>query len=201
MGFQYGASALPSKTDENAYLEGQMLIAMPSMGDPRFEHAVIYLCAHSEQGAMGFVINRRVDHISFTDLLDQLQIGHPQMGQAPHIHFGGPVDSERGFVLHSADYFASDATLKVDDKIGLTATIDILRSIAGGNGPNNSILALGYSGWAPGQLESEIQANGWLNCDADKDLLFGKDNDNKWQRALAKIGVDVSVLSSTAGRA
>ena len=187
--------------NKRGFLEGQMLIAMPSMGDPRFEHSVVYLCAHSDQGAMGFVVNKRVDHISFADLLDHLNIEHATLGNTPPIHFGGPVDSERGFVLHSTDYHSAESTLRVDENVGLTATLEILKAIAGGRGPKKSLLALGYSGWAPGQLESEIHANGWLHCEADKDILFGAENDRKWQRALAKLGVDASLLSSTAGRA
>ncbi len=183
------------------YLEGQMLIAMPGMGDPRFEKTVVYLCAHSDQGAMGFVVNKSVDHMKFSDLLDHLNIEGLKVSNTPKIHFGGPVDSERGFVLHSADYYSEDATMQVDNGVGLTATVDILRAIAEGSGPNNSILALGYAGWAPGQLEGEIRANGWLCCESDESLLFGLENKIKWTRALAKLGVDASLLSSGSGTA
>jgi putative transcriptional regulator len=183
------------------YLEGQILIAMPGMGDPRFERAVVYLCAHTNQGAMGFVVNKSVDHFNFSDLLDHLNIEGLKVRNTPIIHFGGPVDSERGFVLHSSDYCSEEATLQVDLEVGLTATVDILKAIANGNGPSNSILALGYTGWAPGQLEGEIRANGWLCCEADESLLFGQDNDSKWTSALSKLGVDASLLSSKSGNA
>ena len=187
--------------EADAYLDGKMLIAMPGMGDSRFERTVIYLCAHSDQGAMGFVVNKQVDHIDFSELLEHLNIQNLKINHKPTIHFGGPVDAERGFVLHSADYFSENSTLQVDSKVGLTATVDILKAIAEGRGPNNSILVLGYAGWAPGQLEGEILANGWLSCDADEGLLFGEDNDSKWTSALAKLGVDAAHLSSTSGSA
>lgn len=185
--------------EDEKYLEGQMLIAMPGMGDPHFERSVVYLCAHSDQGAMGFVINKSVDHINFVDLLYHLNIQDLEIKHKPAIHYGGPVDSERGFVLHSSDYFLEEATLKVDNSVGLTATVDILKAIAQGAGPTNSMLALGYAGWAPGQLEGEIRANGWLCCASDESLLFGLDNDIKWTSALAKLGVDASLLSSRPG--
>jgi putative transcriptional regulator len=190
------------------YLDGQLLIAMPIMSDPRFARSVIYMCAHSEDGAMGLVINQRASHISFPDLLTKLNIvSSPPEGsisdnvRGMSIHVGGPVETGRGFVLHSSDYFVNDSTLPIEDGVCLTATIDILKAIAAGNGPNRAILALGYAGWSPGQLESEIQANGWLNCPADPDLIFGTDLDLKYTRALAKIGIDPSHLVSDAGHA
>ena len=190
------------------YLDGQLLIAMPVMSDPRFARSVIYLCAHSEDGAMGLVINQRAPHISFPDLLERLGIvpadsnGAVSDGiRSMSIHVGGPVETGRGFVLHSSDYFVNDSTLPIEDGVCLTATIDILKAIATGNGPNRSILALGYAGWSPGQLESEIQANGWLNCPADLDLLFDNNLETKYTRALAKIGIDPSHLVSDAGHA
>lgn len=190
------------------YLDGQLLIAMPLMNDRRFARAVIYLCAHSEDGAMGLIINHRADHINFPDLLDRLGIvtdsGDDGFSDAildRQVHMGGPVETGRGFVLHSSDYFASNSTLAIDDGVSLTATIDILKAMATGQGPDRSILALGYAGWAAGQLETEIQANGWLHCPADIDLLFDEDIDNKYARALAKIGIDPSHLVSDAGHA
>jgi putative transcriptional regulator len=181
---------------------------MPIMSDPRFARSVIYMCAHSEDGAMGLVINQRASHISFPDLLTKLNIvsSPPEGGISDNvrgmsIHVGGPVETGRGFVLHSSDYFVNDSTLPIEDGVCLTATIDILKAIAAGNGPNRAILALGYAGWSPGQLESEIQANGWLNCPADPDLIFGTDLDLKYTRALAKIGIDPSHLVSDAGHA
>lgn len=196
------------RSTEEGYLDGQLLVAMPVMSDPRFARSVIYMCAHSEEGAMGLVINQRASHISFPDLLERLGIVPSETeGQlredipAMSIHVGGPVETSRGFVLHSSDYFASDSTLPIENGICLTATIDILKAIAAGTGPDRAILALGYAGWSPGQLESEIQANGWLNCPADMDLIFDPDIDSKYTRALAKIGIDPSHLVSDAGHA
>jgi putative transcriptional regulator len=190
------------------YLDGQLLIAMPVMSDPRFARSVIYLCAHSEDGAMGLIINQRASHISFPDLLERLGIetaenedGVSDDAGTVSIHVGGPVETGRGFVLHSADYFVDDSTLPIEDGVCLTATIDILKAIAAGSGPNRAILALGYAGWSPGQLESEIQANGWLNCPADPDLIFDTNLEAKYTRALAKIGIDPSHLVSDAGHA
>lgn len=198
----------PKRKRNSGYLDGQFLIAMPLMSDRRFARSVIYLCAHSEDGAMGLVINHRADHISFPDLLERLGIvtnssedGVPNDILERQVHMGGPVETGRGFVLHSADYFANNSTLSIDDGVSLTATVDILKAIAGGRGPDRSILALGYAGWSAGQLESEIQANGWLHCPADHDLLFDVDIDNKYARALAKIGIDPSHLVNDAGHA
>ena len=173
---------------------------MPQMADPRFARAVVYLCAHSVDGAMGLVVNRLIDSLSFQNLLEQ--IGVEQAGAADDlpIHFGGPVESSRGFVLHSTDY-VQDSTLVIEDEIALTATIDVLKAIARGDGPRHRVLALGYAGWAAGQLDAEIQANGWLLVPADVELVFGVDNDTKWERAIAKIGIDLTLLSSEAGHA
>ena len=199
----------PHGMAEEGYLDGQLLIAMPVMSDPRFARSVIYVCAHSEDGAMGLVINQRAQHISFPDLLQRLGIVTSEPPEeelsddvrSMSIHVGGPVETGRGFVLHSSDYFANDSTLPIEDGVCLTATIDILKAIAAGHGPNRSILALGYAGWSPGQLESEIQANGWLNCPADPDLIFDPDLDEKYVRALAKIGIDPSHLVNDLGHA
>jgi putative transcriptional regulator len=184
----------------SGYLEGHLLIAMPTMGDPRFERTVIYMCAHSAQGAMGLVVNKLVDHITFAGLLEQLSIETPSVAADVKVHFGGPVETGRGFVLHSGDY-RQDSTMVVDEDFALTATVDILRAIAAGQGPRHSLLALGYAGWAPGQLDSEIQANGWLHCAADFGLVFDRDNEAKWTRAIQKVGVDLSFLSTDAGHA
>jgi putative transcriptional regulator len=197
----------PRRSGKEGYLDGQLLIAMPVMSDPRFARSVIYICAHSEDGAMGLVINQRASHISFPDLLTKLNIvpstaeGISDCVRKMSIYVGGPVETGRGFVLHSSDYFVNDSTLPIEDGVCLTATIDILKAIASGNGPNRAILALGYAGWSPGQLESEIQANGWLNCPADPDLIFAPDIESKYTRALAKIGIDPSHLVSDAGHA
>lgn len=191
---------------DGGYLDGKMLIAMPTMTDPRFERTVIYLCAHSAEGAMGIVVNKTADAISFPELLEQLDIATADspdridLSGVP-VHFGGPVETARGFVLHTADYFVDSCTLPIDTSVSLTATIDILRAIAGGAGPDRSLLALGYAGWAPGQLETEIQSNGWLHCDADSDLIFDHGNDTKYKRALAKIGIDPSMLATGHGHA
>ena len=182
------------------YLSGQMLIAMPQMRDARFSRTVVYLCAHTSEGAMGLVINRLLNALSFPDLLSQLNIEPTPLCDPIRVHFGGPVEAGRGFVLHSTDY-VQETTLLVDDQIGLTATVDVLRAIAEGRGPRQSLLALGYAGWAAGQLDGEIRENAWLNVNADEDLLFGNSLDDKWERAIAKIGIDFSMLSSNAGHA
>ena len=185
---------------ENNYLSGQMLIAMPGMTDPRFEKAVIYICAHNEDGAMGLVVNRLIESMTFPEMLKQLDIEPTEPEDVIRVLLGGPVEQARGFVLHSPDYL-QDASMVVDDDVALTATIDILRAIADGAGPRNRLLALGYAGWGPGQLDSEILHNGWLNVSADDDLVFGEDLDAKWERAMAKIGIDPLLLSDDAGHA
>lgn len=187
-------------TNDGPYLTGQLLIAMPGMRDPRFARSVIYMCAHNEEGAMGLVVNRLINSISLPDLLTQLGVAQTVPDDAIRIHFGGPVEAARGFVLHSTDYAAGD-TLRVAEDFGLTASLDILRAIAGGSGPRQCILALGYAGWGAGQLDMEIQANGWLSAPADEDLLFDDHLDDKWERAIRKIGVDFSHLSTDAGHA
>lgn len=195
-------------SSEAASLEGQMLIAMPSIGDQRFSRSLIYLCAHSDEGAMGIVVNRRSRSLKFIELLVQLEvIGEedtirlpPGAGGVPVMR-GGPVETGRGFVLHSPDYHSSSATLAIDPDISLTATVDILRAMAHGEGPRRAILALGYAGWAGGQLEQEIQQNGWLTCPADESLIFDEDHASKYDRALRKLGVDPASLVSDAGHA
>jgi putative transcriptional regulator len=198
-------AATPS---ERGYLDGQMLIAMPAMSDERFARSVIYVCAHSTEGAMGIVVNQPAANIKFPDLLVQLEvipaaerIQLPTDTEAVTVLKGGPVETGRGFVLHSADFFIENSTLPIDEGICLTATLDILKAMAQGNGPHNAILALGYAGWAPGQLEQEIQQNGWLHCPADQELIFGTDTDAKYIKALRKIGIDLGMLSSEAGHA
>lgn len=186
--------------NDGDYLTGQLLIAMPGMSDPRFVRSVIFMCAHNEDGAMGLVINRELGSLSFTDLLQQLGVEQTADLEPVPVHFGGPVETGRGFVLHSSDY-RQEGTLVVNGDIALTATIDILRAIAEGKGPRQRLLALGYAGWAPGQLESEIQANGWLAVKADADLVFDRGLDTKWHRALAKLGIDAVMLSAEGGRA
>ena len=182
------------------YLTGQLLVAMPAMGDPRFSRRVIYMCVHNEEGAMGLIINKIADALSFQELLIQLDI--KKLGGAPQfpIHFGGPVDTGRGFVLHSSEY-NRDGTIKVAEGMALTATIDILQDIAEKRGPEKFLLALGYAGWGVGQLDSEIQQNAWLHVPADPELTFNQDNEGKWEHAIAKIGVNLSLLSGEAGHA
>jgi len=184
----------------DGYLMGQLLVAMPTMRDPRFTRSVIFICAHSADGAMGLVVNRLVGSLTFPDLLAQLGIDRTGAGRDIRVHFGGPVETGRGFVLHSADY-SDDGTMMIGDRVGLTASIDILRDIAAGGGPRQSLLALGYAGWGPGQLDLEIQANGWLSAPADDALLFDERLDDKWERAIGKIGINASQLSGQAGHA
>jgi len=185
-----------------------MLIAMPSMPDERFARTLIYICAHSSEGAMGIVVNQRASNVNFPDLLVQLEvipavdlIELPKKAGSMQVLKGGPVETGRGFVLHSADFFIENSTLPIDDGICLTATLDILKAIARGDGPVSAVLALGYAGWGAGQLENEIQENGWLHCPADTDLIFGDDPDRKYEMALRKLGIDLAQLSSQAGHA
>jgi putative transcriptional regulator len=190
------------------YLDGQMLIAMPGIGDPRFERTVIFLCVHSPDGAMGLVVNKAAEQLTFPDLLRRLDlldhdesIRLPPQVRSMKVQIGGPVETGRGFVLHTSDYHASDSTLPIDETIGLTATLDVLTAIAAGAGPRQALLALGYAGWGPGQLEYEIQQNGWLHCQTDETLLFDTDLDAKYELALRKLGIDPSMLSSYSGHA
>lgn len=194
--------------EETDTLEGQFLIAMPSMADSRFEHSVIYMCSHSDQGAMGLVVNQVARHLSLEELLIQLDILNddcairlPDHVRGMNVHKGGPVEVERGFVLHSDDFTVNQSTLPIDNGICLTATLEILRALAQGDGPENAILALGYAGWAPGQLENEIQSNGWLTAPADPDILFDTEFSSKWHRALGSLGIDPAMLYSDAGHA
>ena len=186
--------------NKDGYLEGQLLIAMPAMANQRFARTLIYLCAHSPEGAMGLVVNKLMGVMTLPELLSELGVEPPNSKADIRVHFGGPVEPGRGFVLHSRDYL-QEGTLEITDNIALTATIDILKEIAVGGGPKRNLLALGYAGWGPGQLENEIQDNAWLNVDPSDDLLFDADLDTKWKRAMQKLGIDFSMLSGTAGRA
>jgi len=190
------------------YLDGQLLVAMPGMADERFARTVIYLCAHSQEGAMGIVVNKPAADLNLPDLLVQLdiipeaeRIQLPQRVGRMQVLMGGPVETSRGFVLHSPDFFIDQSTLPIDESICLTATVDILRAIAKGGGPENAVLALGYAGWGEGQLEQEIQAYGWLNCPADPDIIFHSTLDSKYDLALRRIGIDPAMLSSDSGHA
>lgn len=186
---------------EASFLVGQVLIAMPGMGDPRFERALVFVCAHSERGAMGLIVNKPATDLRFSDLLEQLEIPQGAMMPETRVHFGGPVEHGRGFVLHSGEYHVEESSLRVNEDFAMTATVDILRDIANGQGPNRALLALGYSGWGPGQLEAEIQANGWLTAPGTEDLVFGSDDDAKWAGALRSISIDPRLLSAEGGRA
>lgn len=188
------------------YLDDQFLVAMPGMADDRFARTVVYLCAHSSEGAMGIVINQPQD-MRFPDLLVQLgvieqkqEIRLPDSTRDFLVRNGGPVDRGRGFVLHSDDYMV-ESTMPVSEEVCLTATIDILRAISAGQGPRRALMALGYAGWGAGQLESEIAANGWLTCPATPDLLFAPDIERTYDRALASLGIDLAHFSHTAGHA
>lgn len=187
--------------NQTTNLNGKLLIAMPGIGDPRFNRSVVYMCAHSDDGAMGLIINKPAEGLDFDDLLEQLKIKPTRPIMGVPVHLGGPVEHGRGFVLHTRDYVADDATLEVTDQIGMTASLEILEDISNGDGPDACLLALGYAGWAPGQIEVEIQANGWLIADAPNDLVFSKDHETKWSKALDIIGVDPRMLSAEGGRA
>jgi putative transcriptional regulator len=193
---------------ESTSLDGQLLVAMPGMMDERFARAVIFICAHSAEGAMGIILNRPAANVTMPDLLVQLEIVPeverirlPQKVGSMQVLMGGPVETSRGFVLHSPDFHLTQSTLPIDDGICLTATIDILRAIAAGGGPENAVLALGYAGWGAGQLEMEMQANGWLNTPADAELVFNTAADLRYEMALRRIGIEPAMLSMEAGHA
>jgi putative transcriptional regulator len=185
-------------------LKGKLLISMPGMSDTTFNESVVFLCAHSQEGAMGLIINKPMPGLNFMELADHLDMRKTsqdvmqRLEQMP-ILMGGPVESHRGFVLHSGDHAQGDGSLDVIPGFKLTATLDILQDMANGNGPQQRVLALGYSGWSPGQLENEMLHNGWLHCDADADIIFAPDWPSKHKRALGKLGIDPSMLSATAG--
>ena len=182
------------------FLTGQLLVAMPAMADPRFAQSVIYVCAHTEEGAMGIVVNRPLAKPSFEELLRQLDVEPTPPARQIRLYAGGPVDRARGFVLHTADW-TGDGSLKVTDDLALTASLDVLKAIAEGGGPREGILALGYAGWGPGQLDAEIQQNAWLSMQADETMVFDADHDTKWRRAFAKLKIDPLQLSGNAGHA
>ncbi len=183
-------------------LSGKLLIAMPGMGDPRFGRSVILVCAHSDEGAMGLIVNKPMPELSFSGLLDQLGIPRGPSERDIRVQFGGPVERGRGFVLHTPDYRAEGGgTMQIAGRFGMTATQDILTALASGQGPGEAFLALGYSGWGPGQLEAEILRNDWLTAEAPEDLVFGADLDGRWAAALRSLGIDPAILSGAAGRA
>ncbi len=188
-------------SDQELNLNGKMLIAMPGMGDPRFVHSVVFMCAHSDDGAMGLIVNKPVGEMQLSDLLEQLSITKTPDAEDIQLHFGGPVEGGRGFVLHSTEYRSGASTVPVTDDIGMTATLDILEDMANGKGPEKTLMALGYSGWSAGQLEGEIAENGWLICDASTETVFDTEDTEKWVAALKTIGVDALSLSASAGHA
>ncbi|GHC12247.1 MULTISPECIES: YqgE/AlgH family protein [Gemmobacter] len=182
-------------------LAGALLISMPAMGDPRFEKSVILICAHSDEGAMGLIVNKPSQELDFAGLLEHLEIPAAPEGRDIRVHFGGPVEMGRGFVLHSADYRAVGGTMQVAGGYAMTATLDILQELAQGGGPRDALLALGYAGWGPGQLEAEIARNDWLTTEPPPGLIFAADDGGKWSAALKAMGIDPLVLSPSAGRA
>ena len=187
-------------SQDGSYVTGQLLIAMPGMRDERFAKSVIYMCAHTEEGAMGLVLNQRLDSLTFAELISQLELDEKHFSKDVPVHFGGPVESGRGFVLHTSDY-QQDATLEVVNGVALTATVDILKAIAQGKGPQKSLLALGYAGWGPGQLDMEIRANGWLQVPSDSEIIFDIEPDTKWEQAIQRLGIDPRMLSDDVGHA
>lgn len=188
------------RPDPRDFLTGQLLIAMPAMTDPRFSQTVIYLCAHTPEGAMGLVLNKPIQRPSFDDLLKQLEVAPTPPARRIRLCVGGPVDNARGFVLHTTDW-TGEGSLRVNDALALTASLDVLKAIAEGGGPREGILALGYAGWGPGQLDAEIQQNAWLSVAADETIVFDGDHDTKWRRALGKLKIDPLLLSGAAGHA
>lgn len=187
--------------DNDLDLTGSMLIAMPGMTDMRFAQAVVYLCDHSSKGAMGLIVNKPAIDMSFADLLEQLDIEVKTPLDGVKVYFGGPVETGRGFVLHSPDYQSDLRTLQVHAEIALTPTLDVLEDIAAGRGPSQVMMMLGYAGWGPGQLEAEIARNGWLTVDGSEDLIFGTPDRRKWAAALERLGIDPAVLSPESGSA
>lgn len=190
-----------NRTDTSQDLAGKLIIAMPGMADPRFERSVIQICEHSDEATMGLIVNKALPEIGFADLLKQLSIETGPGTRAMPVHFGGPVENGRGFVLHSREYRSADGTIEIGPDFAMTATRDVLEDLAAGHGPDRAILALGYAGWGPGQLTGEILENGWLTCESDPDVVFGGGDDGKWSRALALLGIDPLSLSASAGRA
>lgn len=182
-------------------LTGKMIIAMPAMGDPRFARSVVLICAHTAEGAMGLIVNKPMADLSFSELLTQLNIPSAGGGRDIRVHFGGPVERGRGFVLHSPDFASGGATMTIATGFAMTATLDILEALARGEGPSQAMLALGYAGWGPGQLEEEIARNDWLTAETTDELIFSPEDGAKWSRALGTMGIDPLSLSSAAGRA
>jgi putative transcriptional regulator len=190
-----------TQASENTGLSGQLLIAMPGIGDARFDRAVVLMCQHSAEGAMGLVINRTMPNLSYLELLDQLTLPVTDAISDRPVYAGGPMESGRGFVVHSEDYTLADASRRIGEGLALTANIDILQEMAQGGGPKRSLVCLGYAGWSPGQLDQEVAGNVWLQVPASATLVFATPNDQKWPKALATLGIDVAMLSQQAGHA
>ncbi len=190
-----------SLASQSGYLEGQLLVATPVIEGPSFSHSVIFLCAHNENGAMGLIINHEIENISYLDLFDQLNIKVGKQARELPVHYGGPVEINRGFVIYAHDGMPQPEAMLVMGDVAISSSVSMLRAIADGGGPNECLLTLGYAGWAPGQLEAEIQANSWISAPATRELIFGADNDVKWQRAAGQLGVDMQKFSSVAGHA
>lgn len=189
-----------SSLQDNYNLTGKILIAMPFLSDPRFSQTVIYVCGHDSQGAMGLIVNKGLPTVTFKDLLTQMDVTFSESSEQIPVQYGGPVEVGRGFVLHSNDYM-SESTVLIENGFAMTATLDILRAMALNQGPRDTLLALGYVGWSAGQLENEIQQNGWLPIEANEELVFGQDLENKWRQALATLGIDPAGLSFEIGHA
>ena len=189
-------------------LEGKLLISMPSIAEACFARSVVYICAHSKDGAIGLIVNQAAKSIDFSGLLEQLEIDEldkdttGDTASLSHtVHFGGPVETSRGFVLHTPDYFQASSTVQMNDDFSLTSTPDVLKALMEGSGPENCIVALGYAGWSPGQLENEIRQNGWLYCDASPSIVFGHELEDKYDEALRTLGITSSQLIAEAGHA
>jgi putative transcriptional regulator len=191
----------PKPHADEGFLLGKLLVALPGMPDKRFEKSVIFMCAHSQAGAMGLIVNKPFDGLTFREMVAKLDVTVTADTPDPPILFGGPVGTGQGFVLHTSEYAGNEATMTVTSEISLTATVDILRDIAEGRGPRKALFALGYAGWGPGQIEGELGSNGWIPCDADQRIVFGADCETKWKAALATLGADITGLSAEAGRA
>ncbi len=191
----------PQWRQSDGFLTGKLLIAMPGMPDVRFEKSVIFVCSHSAEGALGLIVNKPLEGLPFRELMTQMDIPVTDATPRVPVMFGGPVETDRGYVLHSNERVNTQTTLAVTSEIALTPTIDILRAIARGTGPQKFLFALGYAGWGPGQIEDEIAGNGWIHCDADTEIIFRDDTASKWEMALAKLGANISGLSSDIGHA
>ena len=188
-------------TNDSQFFQGKLLLATPNMTDFRFEKSVVFLCSHTSDGAMGIIINKPVIDITFHDISKKMNLDVTNKSRCPDIYFGGPVEIARGFVLHSSDYNVPEVSLEIQKEFRLTSSLEIMKDIAKGEGPKESLFALGYAGWAAGQLEHEITLDSWLICNADNSLLFSMDATKKWSSALTKMGISPSHLAGVSGSA